>query len=90
MAEQCQFLKVYNTGNGSVSYCELAAFNQPVNPDFLEKIGCTAERRKECSGGNGLNINNPAPLPLLRRPRLHRGLLNPHRSLPDDGRRSGK
>ena len=61
MAEQCQFLKVYNTGNGSVSYCELAAFNQPVNPDFLEKIGCTAERRKECSGGNGLNINNPSP-----------------------------
>ena len=57
MAEQCQFMKRYNTGNGSIDYCELAAFNQPVSPDFLERIGCTAAHREECCGGNGLNIS---------------------------------
>ena len=63
MADKCQFLKTYSTGNGSVLYCELAAFNQPVNPDFLKKIGCTAEMRKECPGGVELNINSSAPSP---------------------------
>ena len=63
MADKCQFFKTYSSGNGSVSYCELAAFNQPVNPDFLEKIGCTAEMRKKCAGGTELNINSSAPSP---------------------------
>ncbi len=61
MADKCQFLKVYCSGSDYVSYCELAAFNQPVNPDFLEKIGCTAEVRKKCAGGTELNLNSGVP-----------------------------
>jgi formate/nitrite transporter len=41
---------------GSISFCELAAFNRSVNPAFLSEIGCTAEKRKECLGSMELNI----------------------------------
>ncbi|HPU00865.1 MAG TPA: formate/nitrite transporter family protein [Bacillota bacterium] len=69
MADKCQFLKTYSTGNGSVVYCELAAFNQPVSSDFLTKIGCTAEMRKECPGGTELDARlsaaNPPVTPII-------------------------
>ena len=61
---RCQFWKNYDSVGGSVSYCELAAFNRSVNPAFLEQIGCTAEKRKECLGTMELNIGMgavPAP-----------------------------
>ncbi|MFY9446125.1 MAG: formate/nitrite transporter family protein [Dethiobacteria bacterium] len=56
MGNRCEFWKEYDSVAGVVSYCELAAFNRPVNPDFLAKIGCTAEKRKECLGTMELNI----------------------------------
>lgn len=71
MPNKCQFWKEYDSIGGPVSYCELAAFNRPVNPDFLVKIGCTAEKRKECLGSMELNIGAgavpatpPAPAPV--------------------------
>ncbi|HHX87483.1 MAG TPA: hypothetical protein GX693_04800, partial [Firmicutes bacterium] len=66
MAIGCQFWKDYDSIGGAVSYCELAAFNRPVNPDFLKRIGCTAEKRKQCLGTMELNIGTgavPAPKP---------------------------
>lgn len=68
MAIGCQFWKDYDSIGGAVSYCELAAFNRPVNPDFLERIGCTADKRKQCLGTMELNIGTgavPAPKPLV-------------------------
>lgn len=56
MAKHCQFWKEYDSVGGTISYCELAAFNRPVNPAFLEQIGCTPEKRKECLGTMELNI----------------------------------
>ncbi len=64
MAKKCQFWKEYDSVSGPVSYCELAAFNRPVNPDFLIKIGCTEAKRKECLGSMELNIGGSAvPVP---------------------------
>lgn len=60
MANHCQFWKEYDSVGGSVSYCELAAFNRPVNPAFLEQIGCTSEKRKDCLGAMELNIGTGA------------------------------
>ncbi len=68
MANGCQFWKDYDSIGGAVSYCELAAFNRPVNPDFLERIGCTVEKRKQCLGTMELNIGTgavPAPKPMV-------------------------
>ena len=56
MANRCQFWKEYDSVGGSISYCELAAFNRSVNPAFLEQIGCTPGKRKECLGSMELNI----------------------------------
>ena len=61
MANKCQFWKEYDSVSGPVSYCELAAFNRSVNPDFLLKIGCTESKRKECLGSMELNIEVGAP-----------------------------
>jgi formate/nitrite transporter len=68
VSKRCEFWKDYDSVGGPVSYCELAAFNRPVNPDFLLKIGCTPEKRKECLGTMELNIGagavpGAAPLP---------------------------
>lgn len=65
MRNHCQFWKDYDSVGGSISYCELAAFNRPVNPAFLTQIGCTEGKRKECLGTMELNIGVgtvPAPL----------------------------
>ncbi|MDW7738596.1 MAG: formate/nitrite transporter family protein [Bacillota bacterium] len=48
MAEKCSFWNEYDSIAGHVCYCELAAFNRPVNTNFLSAIGCTPEKRKEC------------------------------------------
>jgi formate/nitrite transporter len=56
MGHKCEFWKDYDSIGGPVSYCELAAFNRSVNADFLARIGCTAEKRKECLGSMELNI----------------------------------
>ncbi len=48
MTEKCAFWNEYDSMAGHICYCELAAFNRPVNPQFLTAIGCTAEKRKEC------------------------------------------
>ena len=66
MAKRCQFWKEYDSVSGTISYCELAAFNRPVNPDFLAKIGCTETKRKGCLGNMELNIGGgavPVPAP---------------------------
>ncbi|HOL18041.1 MAG TPA: formate/nitrite transporter family protein [Bacillota bacterium] len=67
MEGRCQFWKDYESISGTVCYCELAAFNRPVNPDFLEKIGCTPEKRKECLGTMELNIGGGA-VPMVTQP----------------------
>ncbi|MDW7729387.1 MAG: formate/nitrite transporter family protein [Bacillota bacterium] len=48
MAEKCAFWNEYDSVAGHICYCELAAFNRPVNPNFLQAIGCTGEKRVEC------------------------------------------
>ncbi len=48
MSEKCAFWNEYDSIAGHVCYCELAAFNRPVNPQFLQAIGCLPEKRKEC------------------------------------------
>jgi formate/nitrite transporter len=48
MAEKCAFWNEYDSIAGHICYCELAAFNRPVNPQFLMAIGCTPDKRKEC------------------------------------------
>ena len=48
MAEKCAFWNEYDSVAGHICYCELAAFNRPVNPNFLAAIGCTSEKRVEC------------------------------------------
>ena len=75
MQNHCQFWKEYDSVAGSISYCELAAFNRPVNPAFLDKIGCTPEKRKQCLGSMELNIGmgmvpaeTPPPAPVICNP----------------------
>lgn len=66
MDNRCPFWKDYDSVGGSISYCDLAAFNRPVNPAFLEQIGCTPDKRKACLGTMELNIGSgavPAPVP---------------------------
>ena len=48
MAEKCAFWNEYDSVAGHICYCELAAFNRPVNPNFLNAIGCTSDKRKDC------------------------------------------
>ncbi len=48
MTDKCAFWNEYDSIAGHVCYCELAAFNRPVNPQFLSSVGCTADKRKEC------------------------------------------
>jgi formate/nitrite transporter len=50
MSKHCQFWQEYDSIAGGISYCELAAFNKPVNPAFLAHIGCHEEKRKQCLG----------------------------------------
>jgi formate/nitrite transporter len=48
MSEKCTFWNEYDSNAGHICYCELAAFNRPVNSNFLEAIGCTKEKRFAC------------------------------------------
>ncbi len=48
MAEKCAFWNEYDSIAGHICYCELAAFNRPVNTNFLSAIGCSPEKRVEC------------------------------------------
>jgi formate/nitrite transporter len=48
MTEKCAFWNEYDSIAGHICYCELAAFNRPVNTNFLKAIGCTPEKRAEC------------------------------------------
>ena len=48
MTERCAFWNEYDSTAGHICYCELAAFNRPVNANFLNAIGCTAEKRAQC------------------------------------------
>ena len=69
MANRCQFWKEYDSVSGSISFCELAAFNRSVNPAFLAEIGCTPEKRKECLGSMELNIGTgEVPVPVVPPP----------------------
>jgi len=66
MENKCPFWQDYDSVNGRVTYCELAAFNKPVSPEFLAKIGCSEEKRKQCLEAMKLNTGMgavPAPLP---------------------------
>ena len=46
MSNRCPFWKDYDSVGGSISYCELAAFNRPVNPAFLSQIGYSGEKKR--------------------------------------------
>jgi formate/nitrite transporter len=48
MTEKCAFWNEYDSVAGHICYCELAAFNRPVNANFLAAIGCSPEKRVEC------------------------------------------
>ena len=81
MKNHCQFWKEYDSVGGSISYCELAAFNRSVNPAFLAEIGCTPEKRKECLGTMELNIGegavpaSPPPVVCDPPPAIARGMV---------------
>lgn len=65
MSKRCQFWQDYDSVSGGISYCELAAFSQPVNPAFLAQIGCTEQKRTECLGTMQLNIGG-AVVPVVQ------------------------
>jgi len=48
MSERCPFWREYDSVNGPVCYCELAAFGK--TPDFQDPrmAACTPERRRRC------------------------------------------
>ncbi len=48
MKKACPYWKEYESLNGPVAYCEAAAFNKTFARGYLEKTGCTADRREEC------------------------------------------
>lgn len=48
MTDKCAFWNEYDSIAGHICYCELAAFNRPVNAQFLAAIGCSPEKRKKC------------------------------------------
>jgi len=81
VANRCQFWKEYDSVGGSISYCELAAFNRSVNPAFLAEIGCTADKRKECLGTMELNIGvgavptTPPPIVCDPPPAIAKGMV---------------
>jgi len=71
MPEKCAFWNEYDSTAGHICYCELAAFNRPVNSNFLEAIGCNKDKRLECmkkmeyaSGMGVVPEVLPAPLSL--------------------------
>ncbi len=71
MTEKCAFWNEYDSMAGHICYCELAAFNRPVNANFLEAIGCSKEKRIDClkkmeyAAGAGLVPEElPAPVPV--------------------------
>ncbi len=68
MTDKCAFWNEYDSISGHVCYCELAAFNRPVNPQFLMAIGCSPENRKECMKRMEYAVGNgvvPEELPEL-------------------------
>ncbi len=48
MSIKCEHWKEYDSISGPISYCEIAAFGHKLTSDELEKMGCTAEKRKVC------------------------------------------
>ncbi len=70
MTEKCAFWNEYDSIAGHICYCELAAFNRPVNSNFLKAIGCTGDKRLECikkmeaaTGAGVAPEELPAPVP---------------------------
>ncbi len=69
MKDMCAFWNEYDSIAGHVCYCELAAFNRPVNPQFLMAIGCTPDKRKDCLKSMELAVGAgviPEELPALQ------------------------
>jgi len=63
---KCPHWQEYPSIAGTISYCEVAAFNKPVPPGELERIGCTEEKRRECLSTMKLNVGQgavPATVP---------------------------
>ncbi|MGI6405813.1 MAG: formate/nitrite transporter family protein [Syntrophaceticus sp.] len=48
MSFNCEHWKEYDSISGPISYCEIAAFGHKLSLEELEKMGCTAEKRKVC------------------------------------------
>ncbi|MBC7342530.1 MAG: formate/nitrite transporter family protein [Clostridia bacterium] len=44
----CVYWQEYNSINGPVCYCEVAAFDKKLSAQELAKIGCTPEKRRQC------------------------------------------
>jgi hypothetical protein len=69
MSEKCAFWNEYDSIAGHICYCELAAFNRPVNTQFLKAIGCTEGIRAECMKSmeyaTGIGVV-PEELPVLQ------------------------
>lgn len=69
MSEKCAFWNEYDSIAGHICYCELAAFNRPVNTQFLKAIGCSEEKRVMCMKSmeyaTGIGVV-PEELPVLQ------------------------
>ena len=70
MTINCEHWKEYDSISGPISYCELSAFGHKLTAQELEKIGCTAEKRKLCGASMELNMGvaatpTPAPAPVV-------------------------
>ena len=70
MAINCEHWKEYDSISGPISYCELSAFGHKLTAQELEKIGCTAEKRKLCGAAMKFNVGaaatpTPSPAPVV-------------------------
>ena len=45
---RCQYWTEYESTNGVVCYCHLAAFSRDVDPRDLDRAGCSRAKREEC------------------------------------------
>ncbi|MDR9757299.1 MAG: hypothetical protein RJR35_11395 [Thermoanaerobacterales bacterium] len=68
MSINCEHWKEYDSISGPISYCEIAAFGHKLTLDELEKMGCTAEKRKLCKQKMEFTVGDavtPKPDPQL-------------------------
>lgn len=47
-SNRCVYWTEYESPNGVVCYCHLAAFSREVDRRELQKVGCSESKRQEC------------------------------------------